>query len=105
MVSALILVEVQVHLTVTTMESATTLKMRITVQQTVGATIMEYANLVEEKTNIHVSMIVGVTRMRYVNRTVAKPLATAKIAPVAVVEGIQEVLIQRVAIIHALVVG
>ena len=83
MVYALILVVVgKARLTVTTTESATTLKMRITVRLTADATMMEYVNLDEEKTNTHVSMIVDVTRMRYVNLTGGKPLVHVKIVRV-----------------------
>ncbi len=105
MESALILVEEATHLDhVTTMVSVIMVKTRITALPTVDATMTEYVNRVEEKTNIHVSVIVDVTRTLSVNRTEEKLLETVKIVPV-VAEGIQEVLIRRVAIIHALVVG
>ncbi len=105
MESALILVEVVTGCLVTTTVSVTMVKMPITAQRTVVATMMEYANLAEEKTNIHVSMIVDATLMGYVNLIEEKLLETAKIAPAEVREEIQEALIQLVAIIHALVVG
>jgi hypothetical protein len=84
MESALILVEVVTGRLVTTTESATMVKMRITVQRIVVATMMEYVNLVEEKTNIHVSMIADVIPTQYVNLTEEKLLVIVKTVPVVV---------------------